>query len=79
MLLMARLTLDAALVVNRHSRIRVGKHMTWNSDDIVAPKMLTKYTGYQRILRISIKHAPNYRMVNCTSKKNSKLKLKGGN
>lgn len=42
-------TLDAALVVNRHSRIRVGKHMTWNSDDVVAPKMLTEPTGHQRI------------------------------
>lgn len=40
MLLMARLTLDAALVVNRHSRFRFGKHMTWNSDDVVGPKML---------------------------------------
>lgn len=39
MLLMVRLTLDAALVVNRHSRIRFEKHMTWNSDDIVGPKM----------------------------------------
>lgn len=42
MLLMVRLTLDAALVVNRHSRIRFGEHMTWNSDDTVGPKMFTK-------------------------------------
>lgn len=42
MLLMARLTLDAALVVNRHSRTRFEKHMTWNSDDFVGPKMFTK-------------------------------------
>lgn len=69
MLLMARLTLDAALVVNTHSRIRVGKHMTWKSDDIVGPKMLTKYTGYQRILRISLKHAPFYRKLQITAER----------
>lgn len=48
MLLMVRLTLDAALVVNRHSRIQFGKHMTWNSDETFVPKNLSK-TGFGTI------------------------------
>lgn len=53
MLLMVRLTLDAALVVNRHSRIRfhIWKHMTWNSDDIVGPKMFTKLEDIKMMLK----------------------------